>query len=62
MSINRREALLGLATVPVAGAFVVTANTKNRHDTVLEKEALRKKEAILKEIDVVASQPPSVGR
>ena len=61
MSINRREALLGLATVPVAGAFVITANAKHGRDAALQQEALRKKTAILAEIDVVASPPPSVG-
>ena len=59
--INRREALMGLATVPVAGAFFVTAAAKGGHDSGLREEAYRRKAAILKEIGVQASPPPATG-
>ncbi len=51
---NRRDALLGLATIPVAGAFFLSASAKKRQD-----EAVRNQ--ILSELNVKAASPPESG-
>ncbi len=52
--INRRDALLGLATIPVVGAFFLSTSAKSRHDESL-------KQNILKELNVDAVTPPDTG-
>ena len=61
MKINRRNALLGLATLPVAGGFIVSVSAQSRHENAIKKEALRKKQLILQELDLVDSRPPAIG-
>lgn len=51
---SRRDALLGLATVPVVGAFFLGATAKSKHDEEI-------KESILKELNVEAAAPPETG-
>ena len=52
--INRRDAILGLATIPVAGAFLLGASAKSRHDEAIKND-------ILKELNVEAAAPPETG-
>ena len=39
--INRRDAILGLATIPVAGAFLLSASAKSRHDEAITRVRFR---------------------
>ncbi|MEO1263539.1 MAG: Gfo/Idh/MocA family oxidoreductase [Bacteroidota bacterium] len=52
--INRRDAMLGLATIPIAGAFLLSASAKSRHDEAIKND-------ILKELNVEAAAPPETG-
>ena len=51
---NRRDAILGLATIPVVGAFFLGASVKSSRDGEI-------KESILKELNVEAVAPPETG-
>jgi predicted dehydrogenase len=55
--LNRRDALKGLATVPVAGAFLAGASTKLGQEAAARDEAFARKQIILDELGVTASPP-----
>ena len=59
--LNRRDAIKGLATVPVAGAFLVGATSKLGRENAEREQAFARKEAILEELNVEASPPPMTG-
>jgi predicted dehydrogenase len=59
--LNRRDAIKGLATVPVAGAFLVGATSKLGQENAEREQAFARKEAILEELNVEASPPPMTG-
>jgi predicted dehydrogenase len=59
--LNRRDAIKGLATVPVAGAFLVGASSKLGREQAEREEAFARKETILDELGVTASPPPASG-
>lgn len=52
--ITRRDALMGLAGIPVVGAFIMGASAKSSHDAAI-------KEDILRELNVDPSTPPESG-
>ncbi len=55
--LNRRDALKGFATVPVAGAFLVGATAKLGQERAARDEAFARKQIILDELDVTAATP-----
>ncbi|MEJ2257295.1 MAG: hypothetical protein P8X98_09855, partial [Woeseiaceae bacterium] len=59
--LNRRDAIKGLATVPVAGAFLVGATSKLGKEHAAREQAFARKETILDELGVTASPPPESG-
>ena len=61
LNVNRRQALLGLATVPVAGAFYVGATARGRREDAVQREELERRQRILQEIDVTGGVAPQVG-
>ncbi len=52
--ISRRDALMGMAALPVVGAFFLGATAKSSHDKAIKEE-------ILEELNVEAAAPPSSG-
>lgn len=52
--INRRDVIMSLATIPVVGAFLMSASAKSRHDATIKND-------ILRELNVEPSVPPATG-
>jgi predicted dehydrogenase len=52
--INRRDVIMSLATLPVVGAFLMSASAKSRYDETIKND-------ILQELNVEPSVPPETG-